>query len=109
MADPAKPCFPAASAVNGGAPATCAVTPAILSRSSRTSATASAEVLCIFQLPQTNLRRLIEHLHSGQLPPLEEFERSAAARGDVRHFVGETHLDDGRGAVAAAHHRGRSA
>src|SRR2546428_12802128 len=114
MADPCSACFTAERAVKGGATATCAAAPSSFCRSSRMSCTASPAVLCIFQLPQTNLRlermssprtepgaRIIEHLDSRQLAPLEELQRGAAAGVDVRHIVGHAHLGDGRRAVAA--------
>src|SRR6266403_2116807 len=56
MAEPRSAALTAASAVNGGATATCACV-FTFSRSSFTSCTASALVLCIFQFPQMNLRR----------------------------------------------------
>src|SRR2546423_2096979 len=105
IADPCRAGFTAASAVNGGATATCAAAPSSFSRSSRTSCTASPAVLCIFQFPQMNLRLVIEDLHAGKLATLEKFERGAAPGRDMRHLVGEPHLHDRGSAVAPAHHR----
>src|SRR5256884_7816886 len=105
MADPCRACFTAASAVNGGATPTCAPAPSSFCRSSRTSCTASPAVLCIFQLPQMNLRLLIEDLHAGKLAALEKLQRRAPPGRDVRHLVGEAHLHDRGRAVAATHHR----
>src|SRR5690349_8901077 len=108
------------SAVNGGATATW-ICDSRRCLSSRTSATASAVVLCIFQFPQTNFRRgmhtsrssseeilFVEDLHAGEVAALEEFEGGAAAGGDVGDLVGEAHLGDGGRGVAAAHHRARA-
>ena len=64
MAEPRSSVRTAASAVNGGATATCACVFSF-SRSSRISWAASAAVLCIFQLPQMNLRLAMA------APPLE--------------------------------------
>src|SRR5512142_883923 len=102
--EPARTCPTACSAVNGGATATCTfpAAPPSPSRSSFTSATASATVLCIFQFPQTNLRRatsLLQDLDAGQLAALDELERRAAAGGHVRHLLDEPGLLDGGRAV----------
>src|ERR1700694_3538297 len=55
MAEPPSAALTAASAVNGGATATCACV-FTFSLSSLTSCNASALVLCIFQFPPMNLR-----------------------------------------------------
>jgi len=40
--------------------------------------------------------------HAGQFPALKKFERRAAARGDVRHLLGDARLLDRAGGIAAA-------
>ncbi len=45
-----------------------------------------------------------QHRHARQLASLEELERRAATRRDVRHLVGEPLLGDRRHGVAAADH-----
>src|SRR5579871_4783179 len=76
---------------------------------------ASSTVVFIFQLPATmGWRRsdttlpfellLAERGHTGERLTLQEFERRAAARGDVRHPVGQAQFFDRRDRIAAADH-----
>src|SRR5262249_39346606 len=99
----------AAMAVKLGATATSAsrrvATPL---RTSLASATDSARVPCSFQLPQKNGRRAIsalERRQTRQLLALQELQRCAAARRDVRDLVGEAALLHRRHRVAAADDR----
>src|ERR1700716_934382 len=115
MAEPRSAALTAASAVNGGATATCACV-FTFSFSSFTSCTASAEVLCIFQLPQMNFRLVmrspaadheesfLEDFDPRELAAFEELEGGAAAGGDVGDLVGHSHLRTGCCRVAAADH-----
>src|SRR6267143_2948344 len=116
MAEPRSAALTAASAVNGGATATCASV-FTFSLSSFTSCTASPEVLCIFQFPQMNLRlatdapssSFLEDFDPRELAAFEEFEGGATTGGDVGDLVGHSHLRDGRRRVAAADHGARAA
>src|SRR5882724_773589 len=67
MAEPRSAALTAASAVKGGATATCACV-FTFSLSSFTSCTASAEVLCIFQFPQMNFRLAMKSPAADQPP-----------------------------------------
>src|SRR4051812_31045701 len=101
----------AASDVYGTqSPTSTAPTVPIRSRRSGTYARASAIVLYIFQLPAMYGRRplsgVIERLHSGQRLALEQLERRATARGQVRDLVRQAELGERRRAVAAADHGG---
>src|SRR3954451_10995871 len=105
--EPPKASTVAAKAVNGAHTASSTPFPIGSRDSSRcTYSRASAVVLCIFQLPAMYCRRdpsgVIESLHSGQLLPLEQLERRAAAGRQVRDIVGEPELGQRRRRVAAA-------
>src|SRR5215469_10786993 len=70
----------------------------------------SAWVLCIFQLPAMTGRRKSslargERFDAGKLLAGEKFQRSATPSGNVRDFLGNTGLLNGRYAIAAAHDR----
>ena len=74
------------------------------------NSSASAIVLCIFQLPAMNGVRLMhESLHAGQRLALDQLERRAAAGREVVDPVGEPELRERRGGVAAADDRRRRA
>src|SRR5690606_11758548 len=80
---PTRACFTAASAVHGGAiPTSTPDSSLSLPRSSCTSVTASAVVLCIFQLPQMNALRT-EHL-AFEKPPRGERRNLALQRRQPR-------------------------
>src|SRR3954468_6395650 len=103
--EPPRPSSVAASAVNGGQIATSTPLPS----GSRASSfcvysRASADVLNIFQLPAMYGRRpsgVIERLHSGEILPLEQLERRAAAGRQMRDAIGQAELRQRRGGVAA--------
>src|SRR4051812_8854173 len=99
----------AARAVNGGHSASS--TPLPIGRRDRSRCTysrASAEVLYIFQLPAMYCPRasgIIESLHPRQRLALEQLERGAAARGEMRDLIREAELHERGAGVAAAHDR----
>src|SRR5580658_3723834 len=99
------------SAVNGGQIATS--TPSRLDTRGSSpwiNCSASATVLFIFQFPAISGVRLTafpsaERDDAGQLAPLDQLERRAAAGREVRHAVCEAELRERRGRVAAADDR----
>src|SRR6266550_4671251 len=88
------------SAVNGGAMTiSTPATSLTRARNSFTYFTVSATVLYIFQLPAiigVRMSFVREHGHAGQRAAAEEFERRAAACGDVRDAIGDARLPDRR-------------
>src|SRR3984893_4510911 len=75
MPEPRSAALTAASAVNGGATATCACV-FTFSLNSLTSCAASAFVLCIFQFPQMNFRRAMS-------PPLFRSNAEHAEHAEI--------------------------
>src|SRR3954463_15526322 len=110
--EPPRPSTAAASAVNGGQTATS--TPLPIGRRASSfwvKSRASLAVLNIFQLPAMYGRRasgVIQRLHPREILSLEQLERGAASRREVRHLAGQPELRERRGRVAATHH-GRAA
>src|SRR6184192_1627772 len=99
----------ASRAVKGGAITTSRprTRPTLLA-SALASATASARAPCIFQLPAMSGVRVIgapPRGKPGQLAPLEELERRAAAGRDVGHGVREAGARERGHRVAAADDR----
>src|SRR5262245_2050700 len=94
------------SAVNGGATTiSTSCTSFTIDRNSLMKASVSWTLLCIFQFAVMNGVRMLlvrERRDARERPASEEFERRAAAGGDVRDAVGHARFRDRRDGIAAA-------